>query len=161
MTLDLDHQNRVAPPTQPARPRRPLGYGKGPLVAGSVMAAILVPLLIASGIGAASAMSNPRSAINSQPSEAPPTPDTGDESPGTDNPATPPDRDSDQTVAPPPEDTIYYIQRGDTLTALSAKFGMSIDYIANYNAVRDVNIINEGAVLRVPYIYVPPAPLPE
>jgi LysM repeat protein len=137
-------------------------YGKGPVVAGGIVAVVLVPLLILGGIGAVSAMTASGSASQSRPvatptaapTEAPPTavPSTA----GTDDPVTPPDRDSDQPEVIQHEDTIYYIQDGDTLTTLSAKFGMSIDYIADYNAVRDVNVISAGAVLRVPFIYVPP-----
>lgn len=52
-------------------------------------------------------------------------------------------------------DEVYYIQDGDTLTSLSAKFGVSVDCLADYNAVRDVNVISAGSALRVPYLYVP------
>jgi LysM repeat protein len=120
------------------------------------VAAVLIPLLIMGGIGAASAMTATGAANSTHLTTAPPTPGPGDETPGSDDPSTPPDRNSDQTGVPTPADEIYYIQEGDTLTALSAQFGMSIDSIANYNAVRDVNVISEGAVLRVPFIYVPP-----
>jgi LysM repeat protein len=152
-----DETNTRAKPVGRARTQGPWGYGKGTVVAAGVAAAVLIPLLIASGISAAGAMTAQRAVHTAQAAEALPTSDAGDESPGTKDPATPPDRDSDQTVVPPQEDTIYYIQEGDTLTALSAKFGQSIDSIANYNAVRDVNVISEGAVLRVPFIYLPPA----
>lgn len=153
-----DHLNPEAQPIGPVRTRGSLGYGKGPLVAGVAVAVVLIPALILSGFGAVSAMTTASSAASStQPTEAPPTSVPGDTTPGTDDPVTPPDRDSDQIGATPPADEIYYIQDGDTLTALSARFGISIDYIADYNAVRDVNVISTGAVLRVPFIYVPPA----
>lgn len=45
---------------------------------------------------------------------------------------------------------IYTIQRYDTLTQISAWMGFSVDEIANYNEIRDANIISEGASLRVP-----------
>ncbi|MCI4659641.1 LysM peptidoglycan-binding domain-containing protein [Cryobacterium zhongshanensis] len=150
--------NTEVQPVGPVRTRSSLGYGKGPLVAGVLVAAVLIPVLILGGVGATSAMTAvaPTPASQSQ-TTAPPTTVPGTAVPGTDAPVTPPDRGSDQTGVPAQADQVYYIQDGDTLTSLSARFGMSIDYIANYNAVRDVNVISEGAVLRVPFIYLPPA----
>ena len=156
MTNDL---NDMASATQTAGRTLVHGsatLGRGPVVAATAVAAVLIAVLIAGGFSAAGAMTAPRAAT----SEAPQTPDTGDESPVTDDPSTPPDRDSDQTEVTPPADTIYSIREGDTLTALSAQFGMSIDSIAAYNAVRDVNVISAGAVLRVPFIYLPPTEVP-
>ena len=159
MTDDL---NTEVPPAVPVRSHGALGYAKGPLVAGSLVAALLIPVLILSGISATNAMATKGGATTTMQTaaakiEAPPTPVPGDAAPGTDDPVTPPDRNSDQIGVPPQADEIYYIQNGDTLTDLSARFGMSIDYIADYNAVRDVNVISEGAALRVPFIFVPPA----
>lgn len=45
---------------------------------------------------------------------------------------------------------IYLIQNGDTLTQLSAAFGYSVDQIANFNQIRDVNLIYANSVLRIP-----------
>ena len=103
------------------------------------------------------------------PAEAPDPATTGkpaEETPGTGvpTPSPTPDRGSDQEgenneepEAPPVgQDHVYYIQAGDTLTSISAEFGISIDALAAYNQVRDVNVINEGAVLLVPYVYIPP-----
>lgn len=129
---------------QKAEERRPLA----PVVTTAVLIAAVAALLAWGGVSAAGAMATPR--IPAQPAS------TGVETPVAD-PSTPPDRDSDQTVEAPPEDTVYFIQRGDTLTSISAELGVSIDAIAEYNAVRDVNVISEGAVLRLPYIYIPPA----
>ena len=154
-----DEMNAGAKPADHAQAQGSIGYGRGPVLAGAVLAALLIPVLLLGGFGAANAMTARHAARIAQIAEAPPTPNTGDESPGADHSATPPDRASDQIPVPPQPDTIYYIQRGDTLTALSAKFGQSIDSLANYNAVRNVNVISTGAVLRVPYIYVPTAPI--
>ncbi|ROR76024.1 LysM domain-containing protein [Plantibacter flavus] len=126
------------------------------MIAGGASAAVLLGVLLVGGLGAANTMSaiaDARAAQAVPTMSVSPTPDTDDS-------VTPPDRDSDQNPVPEPVDEIYVIQEGDTLTDLSARFGMSIDYIANYNAVRDVNVISEGAVLRVPFIYIPPAPDP-
>lgn len=154
MTDDL---NTNTQPVGRVRTLSSMGFGRGPMIAGGVVAGLLIPLLLVSGIGATHALSAAGAATRAHRAEAPPTSGPGDEAPETD-PVTPPDRDSDQTGVPPQEDEIYYIQDGDTLTELSAQFGMSIDALANYNAVRDVNVISEGAALRVPFIYVPPAP---
>ena len=45
---------------------------------------------------------------------------------------------------------IYLIQNGDTLTQLSAAFGYSVDQIANFNQIRDVNLIYANSALRIP-----------
>lgn len=47
-------------------------------------------------------------------------------------------------------DGIYYIKKGDTLSYVSSLTGYSVDELAEYNEIRDINIINEGSVLRVP-----------
>lgn len=162
MTDDLNNWLR---PDDRARTRSPAGYDRGPLLAGAAIAALLVPALVLGCIGAANAITTNAAVSSSLHTEAPPTPVPGDEAPGADDPATPPDRDSDQTMVQPqddketsPENELYYIQAGDTLTTLSAKFDLSVDYIAEYNAVRDVDVISEGAVLRMPFDYDPPAP---
>lgn len=45
---------------------------------------------------------------------------------------------------------IYLIQSGDTLSKLSAVFGYSVDEIANFNQIRNVNLIYDGSALRIP-----------
>lgn len=45
---------------------------------------------------------------------------------------------------------IYIIQPGDTLCQLSAAFGYSVDELANYNQIRDVNLIYSNSALRIP-----------
>ncbi len=75
--------------------------------------------------------------------------------PGSNDPITPPDRDSDQEPEVRNEDFVYVIQSGDTLTTLSERFGMSVDHLALFNDVIDTNVISEGAALRVPASYAP------
>lgn len=120
-----------------------------------VLTAGLVGLLVTGGVAAAGAITTVSSQQSLEAQEAPPTPLTGVETPVAD-PSTPPDRDSDQNVEPEQKDTVYNVQPGDTLTSISAELGVSVDAIAEYNAVRDVDLISEGSVLRVPFIYVPP-----
>lgn len=45
---------------------------------------------------------------------------------------------------------VYIIQSGDTLSRLSAVFGYSVDEIANFNQIRNVNLIYDGSALRIP-----------
>lgn len=45
---------------------------------------------------------------------------------------------------------VYIIQEGDTLSRLSAVFGYSVDEIANFNEIRNVNLIYDGSALRIP-----------
>lgn len=47
-------------------------------------------------------------------------------------------------------DVIYIIKRGDTLTDISRLFGYSVDKLANYNEIRDVNLIYANSSLRLP-----------
>lgn len=44
----------------------------------------------------------------------------------------------------------YYIKPGDTLCDISRVTGFSVDELAEYNDIRDVNLIYAKSVLRVP-----------
>lgn len=121
------------------------------MVAATAAVIGLAALLVVGGVGVVQTVISPTRAS----AEAPPTPDTGAQAPVSD-PLTPPDRVSDQTEAVPVPDTIYTISEGDTLTWISSHLNVSIDAIASYNAIRDVDVISSGAVLRVPGDYVPP-----
>jgi len=54
------------------------------------------------------------------------------------------------TIPEPNEPIVYDIETGDTLTAISAQHGYSVDELANYNQIRDVNLIYNHSVLRIP-----------
>lgn len=45
---------------------------------------------------------------------------------------------------------VYMIRPGDTLTKISEAFGYSVDEFANYNQIRNVNLIYANSALRVP-----------
>lgn len=45
---------------------------------------------------------------------------------------------------------VYLIQPGDTLSHLSAVFGYSVDELANFNQIRNVNLIYANSSLRIP-----------
>ena len=47
-------------------------------------------------------------------------------------------------------DKTYIIQYGDTLSEISARFGVSVDTIAIQNQIRDVNVIYAGSALVIP-----------
>ena len=44
----------------------------------------------------------------------------------------------------------YYVARGDTLKKLAARFGTSIEAIANANSIWNYNLIYEGQKLQIP-----------
>lgn len=45
---------------------------------------------------------------------------------------------------------VYLIEYGDTLAKLSKAFGYSVDELANFNQIRDVNLIYANSSLRIP-----------
>lgn len=58
--------------------------------------------------------------------------------------------DVDRVVRTDDGTYVYLIERGDTLTKLSAAFGYSVDALANHNGIRDVNLIYANSSLRMP-----------
>ena len=74
------------------------------------------------------------------------------------------DLDKDTTNSPeadniPNPDTIvdsnhdfgtYIVQKGDTLSKISAKVSCSVDALAIYNEIKDIHLIYEGSVIRIP-----------
>lgn len=143
--MNVDQHNEQSP-----------GQGRAPFFVGVALAAVLLPLTAVGALGAISTVTTPRAVAAAPASEAPAVTETGSEAPVSDAPDTTPDRGSDHTEEVVPEDVKYLIQPGDTLTSISAELGVSVDAIAGYNAVRDINVISSGAVLRVPFLYVPP-----
>jgi LysM repeat protein len=47
-------------------------------------------------------------------------------------------------------DTIHVVRVGETLTAISRRYGVSIQALANYNGIRNINHIRVGQRLRIP-----------
>lgn len=45
--------------------------------------------------------------------------------------------------------SLYTVQRGNTLTYISRKFGVSIESIAKLNNIRNINLIYAGERLRI------------
>lgn len=46
--------------------------------------------------------------------------------------------------------SVYLIQYGDTLSHISAKVSRSVDELAEYNKIKDVNLIYAESALRIP-----------
>jgi len=55
-----------------------------------------------------------------------------------------------QPVPPGDACTWYTVQRGDTLTKVAAKYGSTVQAIAQRNGLRNVNLIYVGQRLCVP-----------
>ena len=45
---------------------------------------------------------------------------------------------------------IYYVQKGDTLSYVSSVTGYSVDSLAEYNGIFNVNVIYAGSAIRIP-----------
>ena len=50
----------------------------------------------------------------------------------------------------PPAEVLYVVQAGDSLSAIASRFGVSVDEIANANAIEDVNRLAVGRELVIP-----------
>jgi len=51
---------------------------------------------------------------------------------------------------PPPAGQTYYVQRGDTLKKIAAKFGTTVDAILQLNSIANPNLIYVGQALTLP-----------
>ena len=47
-------------------------------------------------------------------------------------------------------DRIYLVQKGDTLSKISGMVSFSVDELAEYNHIKNVDLIYEGEALRIP-----------
>lgn len=59
----------------------------------------------------------------------------------------------EETLISPGIETVgstYFIQSGDTLSGISSYVHYSVDELANYNEIRNVDLIYAGSVLRIP-----------
>lgn len=54
------------------------------------------------------------------------------------------------SAAPTPEQQVYVVQNGDTLSSISAATGVSVDRIAEANGIRNVHLIYRGSALVIP-----------
>ena len=76
-------------------------------------------------------------------------------------PTTPP---VGQPIPPAPANRVYIVQRGDTLSAIAVRFGVTLDSIRALNPIRPGNVILVGDVLILPPVGGPivgqPQPVP-
>lgn len=54
------------------------------------------------------------------------------------------------SAAPTPEQQVYVVQDGDTLSSISAATGVSVDRLAQANGIRNVHLIYRGSALVIP-----------
>lgn len=76
-----------------------------------------------------------------QPSSAPSHEDTH---------VTKPEPTPSPSAAPTPEQQVYVVQNGDTLSSISAATGVSVDRLAEANGIRNVHLIYRGSALVIP-----------
>lgn len=148
-----------------------LGYGRGAVLLMGGMGALLIPLLVGGSVAMASAMTEPTSVT----AEQSPGGGGGSDSDGS---TTDPGRDSGQshgssdgtTASDDPngsegsdedgsssdeqryqEDVTHIVKWGETLTSISRDYGVSIDMIAEYNHIDDVDLIYADSAMLIPY----------
>ena len=54
------------------------------------------------------------------------------------------------SAAPTPEQQVYVVQNGDTLSSISTATGVSVDRLAEANGIRNVHLIYRGSALVIP-----------
>jgi LysM repeat protein len=129
-----------------------------PVAAAGGVAVLILAGLLVGGVGVvANALepAAPPAAIHASPvSGADAKNKTDGTGTSTAGPTTPPERVSAPT-AERHTDTVYYIRGGDTLSQISRETGISVDRLAQYNAIPQVNLIYADSALRVPYVLIP------
>lgn len=60
-----------------------------------------------------------------------------------------------------PDEVVYVVVKGDTLSAIAKKYGTTYQALAEYNGIKDVNRIYVGQKIRIPTAAKPTAPAPE
>lgn len=133
-------------------------HGMAPVVAAGGVTVLFLVLLLVGGYGVvanALAQPVPPAEIHAAPVSGA---DTKNKTDGTGTstagPTTPPERVSAPTTVQP-TDTVRYIHWGDTLSQISLETGVSVDRLAQYNAIPKVDLIYAESSLRVPYLLIP------
>lgn len=52
--------------------------------------------------------------------------------------------------SPKPDPSVYYVQRGDTLSKIAAKFNTTTRELANYNKIANANTLRIGQKIKIP-----------
>lgn len=55
-----------------------------------------------------------------------------------------------QTAQPAAGETVYTVQKGDTLSKIATKYGTTYQKLASYNGIANPNIINVGQKIKIP-----------
>ena len=58
--------------------------------------------------------------------------------------------ENDDETRPPLDLIIHDVIWGDTLSKISLEYGVSVDEIAEFNLIRNVNLIYSGSSLQIP-----------
>ncbi|WP_459793220.1 LysM peptidoglycan-binding domain-containing protein [Arthrobacter sp. AD-310] len=135
----------------------PLGYGMAPVAVAGGITLLCALGLLGGGFGVVANALAPQTPTGVHAAPAPVEADLNNASgTGTDTagPTTPPERGSAPAEVAP-ADTIYLIKWGDTLSQISLGTGVSVERLAEYNSIEDVDLIYAGALLRIPYILIP------
>lgn len=150
----------------------PPGFGRAPLAVTAGLAVLCAFGLVGGGVGIVANALAP-AASPSEIHAGAPEPgagpgsgagtetDGGDEgtgdgtAPGPDGPSAPPERGSAPAAEEQASDWVYVIRWGDTLSQISLDTGVSVERLAEYNAILDIDLIYADAVLRIPYLLIP------
>ena len=54
-----------------------------------------------------------------------------------------------ETLNPVLQNNFYTVRRGDTLTSIARKFGVTVNYLVNLNGIRNPNLIYAGQIIRI------------
>lgn len=152
--------------------RGPLGYGRGVVMLAGGFAVALIPALVGGSIAMADAMTTPPAAVATQDPTDGSTTDPGrdsgqddgqDGANGSDQDGTTGQTDdngsdqtdgtdqSDEQATEYKDDVIHTVAWGETLTSISRDYGVSVDMLAEYNHIRDVDLIYADSAMLVPY----------
>lgn len=143
----------------------PLGYGRGVVMLAGGLAIVLMPILVGGSIAMASAMSTPPAISASQDpteggSNTDPDRDSGQDDgqkDGSSSDGSSTEGGDDSTGQDGSDsveyksDTIHTVVWGETLTSISMRYGVSVDMLAEYNHIRDVDLIYADSAMLVPY----------
>lgn len=132
--------------------------GTGVVRAAGIVGAVLCAALAAGGVFAVAAMGQAPAKAEGARQTSSATGPTQDPDRASDRPvptpsATPSAPASAATTAPTPEArarAVYAVQPGDTLSSVSARFGVSVQKLAQANGILDVDEIYAFSALVIP-----------
>ena len=54
-----------------------------------------------------------------------------------------------QTLNPVIQNNFYTVQRGDTLSGIARRYGVTVQYLVNLNGIRNPNLIYPGQIIKI------------